>query len=238
MKNSDSKLSPFSVLLSATLLSGCVTPVPGGANNIVSISSALSTHDDGGDQLISQFRSICLSGSIFPDEWADYASARSWTLSNAGGLEAAGLTPLKKHVLSIPGGGGRFDEEQIILSLGDPQNQMTLNLERRYSGETTLSSFCEIYSKQEYLRTCEALGKGIGRAPDHNQRYADKNAHFIRWEANTNNMPASISCETAPQSAVLPYSGISLRLRIDHTETLSAKSQFTASQPVSVVSGR
>lgn len=215
------------------LLTSCVST--NRDTDISTISSALNTEGVLQSKLITAFRQVCLSGGTSPERWMSAVTAAgNWQTSDDTSLGAAGLQGLRKLVLAIPGGGGRFDEEQTLYSISDPSEQLVLNLERRYTGEKTLSSKCEIYGRYDFLKTCQALGTAIGRPPDHNQRYDNRGAHFIRWDTLVKNKTSTISCETAPQSPTLGYDGISLHLRIDHIELQKLK----ANQPVSVVSKR
>ena len=184
--------------------------------------------------LVAAFQDTCLKYPGQLPAIRDSATREGWSQASDGDLSAEGLTALRKLVLAIPGGGGRFDEEQLLLSRSVVNSRDVLNLERRYRGDETLATLCDIHGRHDFLKSCEALGRLLNRAPDHNQIYRDKEAHFIRWNVVLDGKVAVISCDKAPNSAVLPYAGMVLSLKVDHARPAPVKSI----QPVSAASGR
>ena len=222
------------VLLSCLVLSNCTSA----QLNSADLDAALANRPfaEEGSSIISSFRGLCLSGELLPEGWEVSSFSNGWTKATDKVLDEAGLSPIKKIVLEIPGGGGRFDEEQRLISKSHDQEAMIGNLERRYIGTQTLSSSCSVYGKVEHLKTCETIGRLLDKAPDPNQRYAHNNSHFIRWETRIDGRPATISCDYVPESQSLTYDGTVLSLVIDHTQ--KAKQVFTANRPVAGVSER
>ena len=167
----------------------------------------------------NEFKRTCLSGAHLPEDAKIIATGSGWSEAGSRELEEAGLTQLRKTVLSIPGGGGRFVEEQEILSKTSSEGSMILNLERRISGDETRSTLCALYSRTEFLKACEQLGREIGKAPDRNQKYPEREAHFIQWQTLIDGKEATVSCSRTPQSALMPYDGTVLSVLIDHSGT-------------------
>lgn len=229
----DSKMRHGLILALGTLLSSCVSV--GDKPDLGTISQELFVDKEQEADLLQAFHAICLSAGTMPEDWQAAADETGWTQASDEHLKAAGLSGLRKKVLSLPGGGGRFDEEQIILTDSVMRLPTIINLERRYKGVQTLSSVCAAFAKVPFLQSCEALGGMIGKAPDDNRKYAGSDAHFIRWEVRVNGMPGNISCERAPNTPSLPYQGTILRLSINHLERDPG---LTANPPVSAVRGR
>lgn len=216
-------------------LSGCVSE----ANTQNDIALALRTNPEVllevDDDAVSAFHSLCLSGITLPDEIRSFALLEGWQDASDEQLSDNGLSRLRKLVLVIPGGGGRFDEEQNILFHRFSKTNYIASLERQFVGSKTQLTKCDLYAKTPFLKSCESLGKLLNRAPDYNHIYKENDAQFIRWKTQIEGKAGTISCNHAPKSPTLPYDGVSLSLRVDY---LSPIKKSVTSQPVLDASGR
>lgn len=215
------------------ILSGCTSGelIAAGVQEDTIISGDVDAQEH---PLVAGFQDTCLKSPGHLADIRDAARGDGWLQATDEDLASQDLSVLRKMILSIPGGGGRFDEEQELLSKAFGEARDILNLERRFKGAETLATRCDIYGRHDFLKSCEALGKLLNRAPDHNQVYRDKEAHFIRWDVVLNGRIAVISCDKAPNSTILPYPGMVISLKVDHARQVPVRT----SQPVSVASGR
>ena len=229
----DSTLKALASLLLTMFVSGCTSGelVLAGLQKDTIISGSV---DKQMHPLVAGFRDTCLNSPGQLAEIHDNATSNGWTQATDDDLASQGLVALRKLVLTIPGGGGRFDEEQLLFSRAYAETRHILNLERRYTAKETLSTRCDIYGHHDFLKSCEALGRLLNRAPDHNQIYRNNEAHFIRWDVVLDGRMAVISCDKAPNSAIMPYRGMVLSLKVDHARPAPVRT----SRPVSADSGR
>ena len=231
----DSKIQSVFLVILGALLSSCVSSELSQSDLSADVGRSRSAYvlDN---PLVMDFQSLCINGKTYPWEWQETGLKLDWRNATERELEIATLGKLRKSVLAIPGGGARFDEEQILLSKGESDQLVISSLERRFKGNSSLLSSCSVFAQSDHLKTCESIGKLLGRAPDHNKSYPQNKAHFIRWDTFVNTHPATISCDYAPNSKTQAYDGTVLTLQIDHTT--KGKTAPKASQQVSGVSER
>lgn len=184
---------------------------------------------------VSYFQDLCLRAPHSPADGKALALRLGWQTASNEELQNAGLGNLRKAILEIPGGGARFREEQEIVSRriidGDGRAAILVGaFERRIAGQEVRSSQCSVYLQDDFLKTCETLGQFVGRAPDRNQAYPQRGAHFIQWAIRLDSREALLNCARTPQSVLLPYEGITLSVSVDHSGT-ARKSAF-GSMPV------
>lgn len=223
MSNADSTCIPLALVISFALVSACTSmdPLQSGLGKDPSMGGVFDREEN---PLVVAFQQSCLSGQELPMEISHLVTANGWQPAQETDLETSGLMPLRKMILEIPGGGGRFSEEQYLFSRPAQIGFDVLNVERRYFQQQTLATQCDIYGAYDFLQNCEALGKLLKKAPDHNQTYKHNGAHFIRWNLAFNGKNVIVSCNKLPAPSSTVPSNISLSLKIDHTIPTKSKS--------------
>ncbi len=220
------------LLLLIAVLCGCVHA--GSANHSTDLALVHPLEDDTRQSVVDHFQALCLRKPLFPEEAANLAEGWGWRAASDEILAGAGLAGLRKQILAIPGGGARFDEEQVLLAragkagVAEPSEQGLVHIaaiERRIAGSSTRSTTCAVYSHSDFLKTCEQIGRHVNRAPDRNQFYRERDAHFIQWNTRLDGLAAVLSCSRTPQSQLFPFEGTILSVHVDHTGT-ARKSAF------------
>ena len=153
------------------------------------------------------FYRICLSENASEAKRYDLATLEGFSEASDKDLQSLGLSPIRKTVFEIPGGGARVSESQKLL-FHDGDVGSLLSLEQHKEQKRLVSSSCKLYSADEdHLKMCETLGRVIGRAPDTNKKYKASNAHFINWHVSLNSKRVRISCENPGSSALPEFAG-------------------------------
>ncbi len=223
------------LVLPIVLVLACGCTITNGAVGFISQDTALTGEfDQDANPLVLAFNQICLTERTMPEEIAPIAVSLGWHLAGDDELSQAMLQPLKKTVLKMPGGGSRFDEEQSLYAHLSKDNIEILSLEKRYTSQKVLATQCELYGYHDFLKSCEAVGKLIMRAPDHNKAYPEHDAQFIQWNIIKNGKAAIVGCERAPRSPTMPFAGVKISLKTD----LTTKVAVRTSRPASVADGR
>lgn len=164
--------------------------------------------------LAHEFAAVCLSAKGRVDVLRREVERHGWKKADDSDLDTAGLARLRKKILKIPGGGGRFSESQTLYQKKDAGILFTLSLEERFERGSAISSICSIHADTEFLPVCASIGKYLVRPPDRNQKYESRNAHFIGWAISFGQKAANVTCEQAPESR-LGDKGVSLSLITD-----------------------
>lgn len=191
-------------------------------------------------RLVHAFAGTCLAGEMDPARIVTTAGNSGWREADRNGLAAAGLERLVRSVTEIPGGGGRFRDEQSILvyeDTGDPADSIHLEVLVRDDRDGNRSISCSVFARSNLLAVCEATGRLLERPPDTNTYYEKRDARFLSWEAMLDGMPGSVSCRQAPHSGWLRYDGVELaaEIRLEETRTVA---RFRSSPPQSDDRGR
>lgn len=125
---------------------------------------------------------------------------------------------MRKETLSIPGGGAFVEEAQQLFARGLGSETVIGSRELIYQRGVLTQSECSVFGvSEDHLEECASLGSLIGSKPDRNKHYAESGSRFIAWDRTIEGRPATVGCEHAPSSPVLPYRGSVLRLTIDRT---------------------
>ncbi|MFK7902956.1 MAG: hypothetical protein AB8B49_08965, partial [Nitratireductor sp.] len=130
---------------------------------------------------VSEFRKIYIYTNGNVERIRNNTLSKDWLIASDEYLKLGGLSALRKKVLKIPGGGGKFSHSQTLHYKLSQHGSFYLNLEERFYKNKLNNNYCALYSKIDFLSTCEAAGKMMGRAPDRNQIYKKNDAHFISW---------------------------------------------------------
>jgi len=168
--------------------------------------------------MASAFAKLCMSGKLSAQEMAENAIQQGWSRANKVSLTKHGLTGIKKQILKIPGGGARVHESQEIFEKRFEENTLHLGIEERFDRDQLVSTQCSVFSQQEILLgVCAAIGNRLSRNPDTNRIYKNSGAHFVSWNASSQDRPVKISCQQAPNSIIQPYEGVAVFLVINQT---------------------
>ena len=125
------------------------------------------------------------------------AIEEGWRDAQYDELEKAKLKNLRRTVLEIPGGGGRYRETQSLLTRGSDSGVIFLNLMQKFDRrEKLISSQCSLHIEDaDHLPICTSVGKMLNRAPQSNSKFSKTNSQFIRWNVVFNNYSASVRCD-------------------------------------------
>lgn len=189
--------------------------------------------------LVQQFSNLCLTPNHNADSLIERASLQKWTFASAIELKNNGLSKLKKTTLKIPGGGSPVEESQTILIKSLEEETLVLAISQRFDRKKLVNTQCAVFGKaDEFLKHCASLGSIINRAPDHNKKYEETDAHFISWKATLGDKRARISCSKTPKSRVLPYEGTQLSANFSHVTPVKSVSSKKSNQQQFDVSER
>lgn len=166
--------------------------------------------------MAAEFSATCLSAGGSAKILREHLPAEDWLTAGKSQLEELSLQRLKKAILEIPGGGGKYKQTQSLFFKSEENVSLVLNLEESYSKNRLVSEKCELYSKVDFLENCAALGKFLNRTPDRNQIYKQQDAQFINWQSTINNRPALIRCKRNPTGQTLGYKGIVMSLLVSN----------------------
>ncbi len=175
-------------------LSGCIT---GSEQNTAGVIMAVDVDEIESIPAAHEFARLCLARNKQISSLIEFAKTDGWREGDDEFLNAIGLGDLRRKILSIPGGGGRYHETQSILIYDSKTEIMTANLMERFRRDNKLvRTECTLFVKSpDYLQICTAIGKLLKRPPDSNQRFKRTGSHFIRWNISMENNPASVRCE-------------------------------------------
>lgn len=181
------------VLLIALISVGCTNNAKTSKNIVASID--LDEID--GHVMAQEFARLCLEENRSISQLVEFAKSDGWQVTNSDALKQAGLAKLKRTMLEIPGGGGRYRETQSILSLGTATVDLIANMMERFDrGNNLVRTECTLYSSQtDYLPVCAAIGTLLNGPPQSNKKFPHSNSHFIRWSIEINQRPASVRCD-------------------------------------------
>ncbi len=189
------------LILLAGSLTGCIAT--SSSQYLSSVKPELLEKHHGSD-LAASFASICLSGDGSTSGKKARALAGEFSPVGDRELAKAGLQGMKKQVLEIPGGGGRYRDTQEFLA---KESRFLLLEERHEHGKLSSAKCRMVSSEEEFLSVCAALGKTLGKAPDSNTRYTGSDGQFLKWNSALANRPALVGCEKAKDYPAKGFEG-------------------------------
>lgn len=163
----------------------------------------------------------------------DASRLELWKPASVGDLQANHLSHIKRTVLEVPGGGGRYKESQTLLTYSNHHEINISNQIFRFDrSNRRVHTQCTLYLPgRNHLSLCTALGKALNKAPDANQRFSNQNVHLIHWNITVDGHPVRLGCkghqltphqENSQQKFSPPatFTGASLSLSINHEKAL------------------
>ncbi|MCF6320203.1 MAG: hypothetical protein L3J32_00310 [Rhizobiaceae bacterium] len=175
-------------------LVGCVA---GNSQDFGSVITGtdISSIEDG--SAVGEYARLCLPQNYSMTQAIEFARQQGWQDASDSELQNIGLGNLRRKILEIPGGGGRYRETQAILKFNGQDENILANMMERYDRHGKLvRTDCTIYTTQQnYLPICTAIGKLLKRPPDSNQKFQRSDSQFIRWNVIIANKPASVRCD-------------------------------------------
>jgi len=207
----------------AMFLSACVAASGQNSKNLVLSINAEEIDDN---FTTREFARLCLARDYSVAQSVELAKTDGWEDAADGDLKNSGLENLRRKILEIPGGGGRYRETQTILKYALAENNLFANLMERFDRhETLVSTECTFYlDQQNYLPVCTALGKLLKRPPDSNNKFPNSNSQFIRWNVIISEKTASLRCDgmgkkkTGTRSVKKkPFTGTIISMVVDQT---------------------
>lgn len=180
------------------------------------------------DIVADEFMKLCAVANqlnLDPEKGA-IAPPSDWRMAHDSELEQFQLPDLRRKILEIPGGGGRFRDAQQIFSYKSDKLALIANVQQRVDRKTQLRvrSDCVVYAKNsEGLSTCAALGQLIGKAPESNTRMKETGSHFIKWSiayANeTQHFKCSVHAPLQQAETAGQYRGVIVSRITDHIQS-------------------
>ncbi len=163
----------------------------------------------------ARFAETCLNGAS-SESWFEHAGNHGWIVANDDWLATNGFAGLRRTVLQIPGGGAHVSETQAVFQKAGSTGAMALSIETSKSRDGGQTAKCTVHvMNADHLAVCASLGRALGRAPDRNQRYKDRDAQFIGWDMHHGGKPTRIGCDKPSVPPV--QSGVVMSMTMDLT---------------------
>ena len=176
---------------------------------------------------LDTFYRLCLRSGDNSEDMISRASEMGFVAATDIQLASLGLAALRKTTLVIPGGGAFISETQQIMINPGQTEKLVLVVENQFAKKKHIKTECSIHaSKSKHIETCATLGYMLERAPSHNTRYSQQNAHFIEWDGKADGSSMKVGCSGTTDDSDGKYTGTRLSAKYLHSPrdgTLGAK---------------